>query len=214
MVLVEAEAAVPLVTQGTYPPVGVADPGLGHRYLLGAGQPLAQRPGCLVGDVSCAIDVNLHIGAVVLYGLEAAYGHAELYPLLGVVGGHLQHCLAGTGHLHALAHRPQLDDLLHQRPALVRLAQYVLPGHLHLVEGHLAQLVRGDGLEHGAGYPRALGIHYEQGDALLLVGRLLCPGGTQQVVGYMHVGDEELGAADDVVIAIGGGLDRYAVGLV
>ena len=155
------------------------------------------------------LDLGRHVGDHELDRLVHRDRHAELDALLGVVGGELERRLGDAdghrGHAGARAvegHHRELE-------ALVLLAEQVVGGDLDVVErdhrgvgGALAELVLL--LVHG----HAVGVARddERGDAA--VAGLLVGLGVDRVPGGVRaVGDEALGAVDDVLVALlhGGG---------
>ena len=71
---------------------GVAGQGLGHRHMgRRVGIVVRDRPRGAVHERAGELDRDAGVGEVVLHGLEAADGHAELLALLGVVDGEVEH---------------------------------------------------------------------------------------------------------------------------
>ena len=157
----------------------------------------------------------VHVGELLLDRLEGGDRLAELDSLLGVLQGELE----------AASHRPegaagQRDALGAEAGgqnghALVQAADEVLFGKLHVFEGHetrgggshapLLDLLTGPAL-------LLLGVAHEGGDAVgALFGVRL--GVKHHEVGQGAVGDEDLAAVDDPLVALLDGLRRHAHGV-
>ena len=207
----EADAAVDLDVLGRGVEVRVGAVRLGqagrHRQLLVV---LAGCPRGVVGGRLARLDLEQHVGALVLDRLERADRAAELDAHLGVLDRHLEHLLRTADHLVG-RHRGGLVEGLRQcGPAGPRLAErrgrHV--GELEL--GLLAGLVHGR--ERGAGETGGAGVDREERDAVL-AGRALEAGGHDDEVGGVAVDHEHLGAVERVAVARALGHHLDAVGV-
>ena len=136
---------------------------------------------------------------MVLDGLEAPDGTAELEAVLGVLDGHVQDTLRVSQELAGLDGGGPLQGAPDHGPAFADAAQHRAGGDVHVAEDHLALSVRRQGLQ---GRPlEAGGIRRddEQGHAPLRVGGLACSGRHQQIVGNVGVLREELPPVDGEV---------------
>ncbi len=135
----EPDPAVHLEAGRHDPAPGVGAPHLGRRRrarrVAVAGP---HRPGRVVRRGSHALDVDEHVGAAVLDGLEAADGLTELDPVLGVLGGHLEDAGRGPQHLAAqggggaVQERPgRLGAAQRQGGAVVQVEPAERPGAVH-----------------------------------------------------------------------------------
>src|SRR5437588_9592412 len=153
----EANAAVDLDVLGSGMEVRVGAVRLGeardHWELLVV---LGCRPRRVVRRRLGRLDLEQHVGALVLDGLERANGTAELHSHLRVVDRHLQHLLRAADHLVRQAHGRLVERLRQRRPSRARFTQRPggavrevearrLPGLVHRGEGRPRRPGRGTG---------------------------------------------------------------------
>ena len=161
----EADPAVDLDVLGRGVEVGLRAVGLGqaghHRQLVGV---LGRRPAGVVGRRLGRLDLEQHVGALVLDGLEAADGSAELDPDLGV----LDRASRGTfwapptcSAARATAARSRVLDRPGSSPAVGADQPGRRPGELQT--GLLAGLVHRR--QRGPGQAGGVTAHREQADA-------------------------------------------------
>jgi hypothetical protein len=155
------------------------------------------------GGSSHGIDARDGLGDAAPQRIGAAPGRGIAAIAIGHLGRVLQAVQA-----HALRRAAQARALVHQqvlghRPAVVLLADQGRDGHAHVVEEHLVQLVVARQAGNGPdGDARQVQVETQEADALL---RLALDAGAHQAedaVGEMRVRGPDLGAVDDVVIAI------------
>ena len=95
---------------------GVAAPHLGGgRCDSGFGVVGAERPGRVVHGRTHAFDVDQHVGAAVLHGLEGADRTPELLTFLGVVDGQTHDRFGTAEHLRRVEHRTAVEMSLDLR---------------------------------------------------------------------------------------------------
>ena len=114
----EADAAVDLDVLGGGVEVGLRAVGLGqpgHRGQLVVH--LRGAPHAVVGGRLGRLDLEQHVGALVLDGLERADGPAELHAHLGVLDGHLEHPLGPADLLGRQGHGGQVEHRRQRRPS-------------------------------------------------------------------------------------------------
>src|SRR5436305_9510612 len=120
----EADAAVDLDVLGGGVEVRVGAVRLGEarddRELLVV---LGCRPRRVVRRRLRRLDLEQHVGALVLDGLERADGPPELHAHLRVVDCHLQHLLRAADHLVRQSHGRLVERLRQRRPSRAWLAQ-------------------------------------------------------------------------------------------
>ena len=88
----------------------------------------------------------------------------------------------------------------------MKLTQNIPFWHPDPVKDDLALLIVADlayGLKLGAGDAGGMGVHQQQGEPILRR-PIPCPGGANKPVGDVGVGDEELGAIDNIIFPVGG----------
>ena len=149
-----------------------------------------------------------------LHRLEAADRTPELGALLDVFNSHIQHCGRASQHGHAMPGHGPLDGPLGDGPAAVHLAEYRTGRQPDVVQRHLKLPLRADGA-----YGRNFQPHHPRGNeeqryALRRIAALRCPGGHDNHVGDVGIGDEELGAVQRKAVALGGGGGLHAPGFV
>ena len=137
----EADAAVDLEAGGHHPAGGVASTRSwpSTRRRTASGSPAASAPGGVVDGGAHALDVDEHVGAAVLDGLEAADRPAELHPVLGVLDGQVEHPGRRPEQLGAVTDGAEVDEALDRvgRRRGARLAwrrastQPSAPGEVH-----------------------------------------------------------------------------------
>ena len=117
-------------------------------------------PGGVVGGRAHPLDVDQHVGAAVLHGLEAADGPAELDPVLGVGHRHLEDPVGGAEHLGRRGRGRPVEQVAGplgppetQRPPVVQHqpAHAPRPVHGRLGRGPLG-LERSQGEESGSAF--------------------------------------------------------------
>ena len=159
--------------------------------------------------------LRLGLGQLEARVLELEHRLAEGLALAGVVDGFLQEGLDAPGRAHR-HDQALLGQLLHQVPeAHVLLAQQVAHGHLDVVKEKFGGVLshQADLFELAAfAEPRCALFHHDQRHALgAQIGRGLAD--HDHDLGIDAVGDEGLGAVDDVVVAfaLGGGAHGFEV---
>ena len=107
-------------------PVRVGGCGLGHRGgSAGVGRVVADRPGGVVDRGLRALDVDHHVRALVLDGLETADRTAELLAHLGVLDRDVEHLLRAANHLGRKRHLAAIDRGRQHGPSVIDLADHV-----------------------------------------------------------------------------------------
>ncbi|CAN4021913.1 Spermidine/putrescine-binding periplasmic protein, partial [Dysosmobacter welbionis] len=181
---------------------------LGHGRLLGEALALALQHGGLIGQQAARLGAHRHVGEGELGVLELADGLAELDTALGVGHGLFHGALGNAQSLGRDADAAAVQGLHGDLEALALLAQQVLLGNDAVgehdlggggaVQAHLLFV-----LAHGEAGEAAL--HDEGGDAAGALG-LVGHGEDHEHVGHVAVGDEDLGAVEDIVVAVQLGL--------
>jgi hypothetical protein len=168
----------------------------GHRGQLVV--QLGGAPQAVVRGALGRLDLEQHVGALVLDGLERTDRATELHADLGVLDGHLEHLLGATDLLGGEADGGEVEHALStaQPSPSVPMSVAGVFGELEL--GLLAGLVHG--AERGAGEARGAAVDGEQADALGGAG------GDDDEVRGVAVEHEHLGAVERVAVARGGGL--------
>ena len=195
----ESDATVDLDVLGRGVEVGLRAVGLGERgdrgqlvvHLTGA-------PESVVRGALRRLDLEQHVGALVLDRLEGADGATELDAVLGVLDGHVEHELRATDLLGGEADRGEVEDGLEDLPAATVGSDERGRGRGELEAGLLAGLVHGR--ERGALEAGGITVDREEADT---GGR---PRRHDDQVGGVPVEDVGLGAGQGVSIARGGRL--------
>src|SRR5439155_13931129 len=109
----------------------------------------------------------------------------------------------------------ELEQVFAVGPALAFLADAVGDGHADIVEEHLVDLViAADGQDRPRRDARALHVDQDEGDAVLLPLGLVGADQREHAIGVMGMRGPDLGAVDDVVVAIAhrAGFQRREIG--
>src|SRR2546421_9939868 len=204
----EADAAVDLDVLGGGVEVRVGAVRLGEarddRELLVV---LGCRPRRVVRRRLRRLDLEQHVGALVLDGLERADGPTELHAHLRVVDRHLEHLLRAPDHLVRQAHGRLVERLRQRRPSRARFTQRpggdvrevearLLPGLVHRGERRARQAGR-------------VTVDGEERDAVLAAGAREPGHGDDRVRG-VPVDHEHLRARQLVAVAAPAGFHRDA----
>ncbi len=140
-----ADGSVNLVSQGADPLERFVGKGLGDCRILRRRHTVGQFPGCFVRREAGTVDIDCHVGAVVLNCLEAADMLAVLASLFGIIDRQVETLLHGSHHRAALADGRVLHGVFHDFAALSGFAEYVLRRYADVVEDNFAEFV----LRHG-----------------------------------------------------------------
>ena len=148
----------------------------------------------VVGGRLGRLDLEQHVGALVLDGLEAADGPAELDPRLGVLDRGVEHVLGPADLLGGQRHGGEVERL--GEPGLGAAVGADQRGRRagELEPGLLARLVHGR--QRRAGEPGGVALHGEERDARAGAGR------HEDEVGDVAVDDEHLVAVEDPAVAL------------
>ena len=160
---------------------------------------------------------GVHLGQLELGVLELGDTLAELDALLGVLDGLLHGALAQTQSLRGDTDTAAVQRLHGDLEALALLAQHTVLGDDAVLENQVAGGAAADThlLLMLALSEAGVGLFHDEGGDLLhgtatLVGGLAGDGDDDEGIGHVAVGDEALGAVEDVVLA---GLVQYSGGL-
>ena len=124
----EADAAVDLDVLGGGVEVGLGAVGLGQAGDRGQlVVELGRAPGGVVGGGLGRLDLEQHVGALVLDGLEGADGATELHAVLGVLHRHLEHELGAADLLGGEADSGEVEHPLERRPSRRRRCRRARP---------------------------------------------------------------------------------------
>ncbi len=145
-----------------------------------------------------------------LDSLEAANRAPKRNSHLGILDGRLQNPPGATRHPGALGYLSLNQYPLHYQPAPVHFSQHILFGHNHIVEDNLALLLTGHGLQYLNLDAICLCVHQEEGNSFFLIRTVPGPGHTEEVIGYMSIGDKEFCSIDDEILLGRGSLDSNA----
>ncbi len=173
--------------------------------------------GCLVHQKLRGLYLGGHVSQLELGVLQGGDGLAELLPLLGVGDGPLQSALRDAQSLCSDTDTSAVQGMHGNLEALAQLAQHVLLGNAAVREDQL--VCRGSADTHllllGAeSEARGSLLHDEGGDFFDFSASLLDGAGHGEndiYVSFLAVGDEDLGAVDDVVVSVRHGLGLLAL---
>jgi len=159
----------------------------------------------------------VHIRQLELGVLELGDALTELYALLGVLDGFLNGALTDTQSLGSDADTAAVQRLHSDLEALALLAQHTILGDHAILEDQVAGRAAADThllLMLALREALVVLLHDESGDLLhgaaALVGGLAGDGDDDEGISHVAVGDEALGAVQDVVLA---GLIQHSGGL-
>ena len=110
-------------------------------------EPVAERRRRLPGQQPADLEVAIHLGAVMLHGLEAADRPVELHARLGVVQREIERGLADADQLGGLQRRAAKQQPRDMRPRAARLADDGVGIDRDAVEHHLPQRLAARGLQ-------------------------------------------------------------------
>ena len=157
-----------------------------------------------VHQVLGGLHPGVHIGQLELGVLELAQALAELDTLLGVLDGLVDSALAQAQGLRGDADPAAVQGLHGDREALALFAQQVLLGDDAVLKDQVAGGGAADAhllLVLAGGEAGEALFHNEGGDAVVALG-LVGHGKDHEGVSHVAVGDEALGAVEDVVVAL------------
>ena len=196
---------------------GIGSEQLGHGGIHGVGLVVLLLHGSGVDQELSSLHPGVHLGQLELGVLELGDTLTELDTLLGVLDGLLHGALAQTQSLRGDTDTAAVQSLHGDLEALTLLAQHTVLGDDAVLENQVTGGAATDThlllvltlREAGVGL-----FHHEGGDLLhgtaTLVGGLTGDGDDDEGISHVAVGDEALGAVEDVVLA---GLVQYSGGL-